>query len=54
MVDTRIFGTLTKREAEVLREFVQRFIVICPDDDGKLDPADKKRIRAVKKILSVE
>ena len=48
------FGMLAKREAEVLREFLQRFITICPDDDGKIDPADRKRIAKVKKILGVE
>jgi hypothetical protein len=32
VADSRIFGTLTKKEAEVLREFLQRFIAICPDD----------------------
>lgn len=28
------FGTLTKREAEVLCEFLQRFIQICPNADN--------------------
>lgn len=48
------WGALSRREAEVLPEFLQRFITICPDDGGKTDPADKKRIRAVKRILCVE
>jgi hypothetical protein len=47
------FGMLTKKEAEVLREFLQRFIQICPDADNKIDPADKKRIATVKKTLNV-
>jgi hypothetical protein len=46
------WGTLTKKEVEVLREFLHRFIDICPDADNKIDPADKKRIAKVKKILS--
>jgi hypothetical protein len=50
----RIFGTLTKKEAEVLREFLQRLIEICPDADNKVDPADRKRIARVKKMLCVE
>jgi hypothetical protein len=48
------FGMLTKREAEVLGEFLQRFIEVCPDADNNIDPADRKRIRAVKEILGVE
>jgi hypothetical protein len=48
------FGTLTKKEAEVPREFLHRFIQICPDADNKIDPADRKRIARVKRILSVE
>jgi hypothetical protein len=47
------FGMLTKREAEVLREFLQRFIAICPDADNKIDPADRKRVTKVKRILGV-
>jgi hypothetical protein len=47
------WGTLTKREVEILREFLNRFIDICPDADNKIDPADKKRIAAVRKILQV-
>jgi hypothetical protein len=54
MADTRIWGTLTKKQVEVLREFLQRFIDICPDADNKIDPADRKRIAKVKKILCVE
>ena len=50
MSDT--WGTLTKKEVEVLREFLQRFIDICTDADNKIDPADKKRIAKVKKILN--
>ena len=50
----RAWGTLTKKEIEVLREFVQRFIDICPDAENKLDPADRKRIEMVKKILCFE
>jgi len=52
MVDTRIWGTLTKKQVEVLRDFLQRFIDICPDADNKIDQADRKRIAAVKKILN--
>jgi hypothetical protein len=53
MANSRIFGTLTKKEAEVLREFLKRFIEVCPDADNKIDPADRKRIAAVKKILNL-
>jgi hypothetical protein len=51
MADSRIFGTLTKKEAEVLREFLRWFIQICPDADNKIDPADRKRIARVKKTF---
>lgn len=44
--------TLKAREVLILREFLQRFIVLCPDDDGKIDPADKRRIAKVEKILA--
>ena len=50
---SNIWGTLTKKQVEVLREFLNRFIDICPDADNKIDPADKKRIAKVKKISSV-
>jgi len=43
MADSRIWGTLTKTQHEVLREFLNRFIDICPDADNKIDPADKKQ-----------
>ena len=52
MADSRIWGTLTKTQHEVLREFLNRFIDICPDADNKIDPADKKRIARVKRILN--
>jgi hypothetical protein len=52
MADTRIWGTLTKHQIETLREFLQRFIEVCPDADNEIDPADKKRIAKVKKILN--
>jgi hypothetical protein len=54
MADTRIWGTLTKTQHEVLREFLNPFIDICPDADNKIDPADKKRIAKVKKILNAQ
>ena len=47
------WGTLTKTQHEVLREFLNRFIDICPDADNRIDPADKKRIAKVKKILNI-
>jgi len=49
----RDWGRLTKKEVEILREFLQRFIDICPDTDNKIDPADRKRSAAVKKIFDV-
>jgi hypothetical protein len=48
------WGTLTLKEVETLRELLSRFEHLCPDVDGKIDPADQKRIRAAKKILSVK
>jgi hypothetical protein len=51
-MDDRVWGTLTKKQVEVLREFLDRFIDICPDADNKIDPADKKRIARVKRILN--
>ena len=54
MTETRIWGTLTKKQIEVLREFPQRFIDICLDTDNKINPADKKRIATVKKILNMQ
>jgi hypothetical protein len=52
MVGTRVWGALTKKQVEVLRKFLNRFIAICPDADNKIDPADRRRIAAVKKILN--
>jgi hypothetical protein len=52
MTVSRIWGTLTKKQVEVLREFLNRFIDICPDADNKIDPVNKKRIAKVKKILN--
>jgi hypothetical protein len=52
-MDSRVWGTLTKTQHEVLREFLQRFIDICPDEDNKIDPADKQRIAKVKKVLNI-
>ena len=49
-----IWSTLTKTEHEDLREFLNRFIYICPDADNKIDPADKKRVATVKKILNIK
>jgi hypothetical protein len=51
MKERRIWGTLTKTQHEVLCEFLNRFIDICPDSDNKIDPADRKRIAKVRKIL---
>jgi hypothetical protein len=36
----------------LLREVSNRFIDNCPDADNKIDPVDKKRVAAVKKILN--
>jgi hypothetical protein len=47
-------GTLTQKEVEVLRELLNRFISICPDANNKINPADAKRIKAVKKILGIQ
>ena len=35
MADTRVWGTLTKKQVEVLREFLNRFIAVCPDADTR-------------------
>jgi hypothetical protein len=51
---SNIWGALTKKEVEILREFLDRFTAVCPDSDNKIDPADKKRIVKVKEILGVE
>ena len=47
----QIWGTLTLGQIMTLREFLVRFAMIAPDVDGKLDPADQKRIREVEKII---
>lgn len=44
---------LTKREAEVLRELLQRFIEVCPDADNRIDSAERKCIANEKRILGV-
>jgi len=54
MADTRIWGTLTKKQVEVLRQFLHRFIDIRLDADNKIDPADKTRIARVKNILNAQ
>jgi hypothetical protein len=48
---SQIWGTLTRGQIETLREFFVRFAMVCPDVDGKIDPADRKRIREVEKII---
>jgi hypothetical protein len=53
MADSRDWGTLTRKQVEVLREFLNRFIDICPDADNKIDQADKKRTATIKKILNI-
>lgn len=50
-MNTREWGTLTKQEAAILRELLDRFIAVCPDADNHTDPADLKRIRAAERIL---
>ncbi len=52
-MDSRTWGTLTKVQHTILVEFLQRFVAICPDADNHIDPADRKRIAQVKKILNV-
>jgi hypothetical protein len=52
-MDSHTWGTLTKVQHAALVEFLHRFIAICPDADNNIDPADKKRIAQVKKILNV-
>jgi hypothetical protein len=44
MKGRHIWGTLTKTQRDVLCEFLNRFIDICPDADNKIDPADRKRM----------
>jgi hypothetical protein len=51
-MDNRTWGTLTKKQVEVLREFLDRFVAVCADADNRIDPADRKRIATVKKILN--
>jgi hypothetical protein len=48
----QVWGTLTIEEVETLREFLERFIDVCPDADNKIDPADRKRIAKVRKVLN--
>ena len=47
----QIWGTLTRGQLETLRDFLVRFVMICPDVDNKIDPADRKRIREIEKIV---
>lgn len=47
------WGTLTKKQVAVLRELVERFAIICADSDNKIDPADRKRFTAARRILGV-
>jgi hypothetical protein len=51
---TKPWGTLTLKEVETLRELLTRFESVCPDVDGKIYPADQKRILAAKKILGIK
>ena len=50
----QMWCTLTRGQIEILREFLVRFAMICPDVDGKIDAADRKRIRDVEKIIGKE
>jgi hypothetical protein len=36
---------------EALEDLLFRFKRICPDADGKIDPADSKRIRNVEAVI---
>jgi hypothetical protein len=47
----QIWGTLTLDQIMTLRELLVRFAMVCPPADGKIDPADRKRIREVEKII---
>ena len=40
-----------KKMVAVLQEFVGRFQHVCQDLDGKTDPADRRRIKAVNAII---
>ncbi len=51
-MNSRVWGTLAKTQHEVLREFLNRFIDICPNADNNIDPTDKKQIAKVEKILN--
>jgi hypothetical protein len=51
-MNDRNWGTPTNKQVEVLREFLNRFVDICPDADKTIDPADRKRIAKVKRILN--
>lgn len=37
---------------EALKELLDRFVKICPDADGKIDPADQKRIDKASKVIT--
>jgi hypothetical protein len=43
-MDPLAWGTMTNTHHKILREFLQRFIGICPDADNEINPSDKKRI----------
>jgi hypothetical protein len=36
---------------ETLEDLLDRFKKVCPDMDGKVDPADAARIRHVEKVI---
>jgi hypothetical protein len=52
-MDSRIWGTLTKAQHVTLCEFLFRFMQVCTDVNNTVDPADKRRIAKVRKILNI-
>ena len=42
---------VTHGQIETLRDSLVRFVMICSDQENKIDPADRKRIGEVEKII---
>jgi hypothetical protein len=43
---------VSKQDIEALRELLGRFEHVCRDADGDIDPADKKRLVRVKRLIA--
>lgn len=42
---------MMNEDLRTLKDLLSRFEAVCPDVDGNIDPADKKRIRKASRVI---